>query len=456
MGCSSRSRRGFVCAVALLIILSAAFSVWGQRISQSPYSASSAVRGGRDLSPSNPLAMPGSTGGLPGGSDSIYLTDQMFRDILGPIPNLQVRYLYSFGKAVETSRLTLDYLLPVRFGNSAVFGEAHSEFQDFWKTIVSGGANHRVDLWLGGGFRTMPNDNIMLGVNGFFDSTRLGGRWYSSGSIGFEMAALLPGNDALDLSFNWYGDPFRSNELANTFRRGPQNFDFQAGYSHELWDGGPDFRLSATGYKFSTGRSAYGRRAGAELMTRDGMFSVKYEIANDRLNDTYHTVSATVNVGLDLGAVLNGESPFVMPEPIFKSPRVLARYLGFPVRRLGSRGIPTKSVCIYGPIEILHMGKFLQGQVPDLTGARGVHVNWHGITPDWTRQEVWFSVRDGERILLTYPYLDMSQASGSVVVNFFLDIVFPTSLNEIIYVEDNTGAPLVIESGGDVCFIFFW
>jgi len=147
--------------------------------------------------------MPGTTGGLPRGADSIYISDQMLRDLLGPIPNLQVGYLYSFGNSVKSGRLTLDYLLPITLGsgNSAVFGEAHTELQDFWKT-VTGGANNRVDLSLGGGYRTIFNDKTLLGVNGFYDTTRLGGTWYSSGSVGFEMAALLPGNDAIDLSFN--------------------------------------------------------------------------------------------------------------------------------------------------------------------------------------------------------------------------------------------------------------
>jgi len=257
----------------------------------------------------------------------------MLRGILGPIPNLQVGYLYSFGPSVSSGRLTLDYLLPVNLSaDSTIFGEAHSEFQNFWKTFT-GSANHRVDLSFGAGYRRILGKHTLLGINGFYDTTRLGGIWYSSGSLGLEMAAILPGNDAVDLSFNWYGNLFNGSVLANVFRRGPQNFDCQAGYSHELWEGGPDLRLYAAGYRFSADYEVYGGRAGAELKTRDGMFVAKYEVARDPVNRTYHTVGGYVNVGLRLSNLLSGENPFEMPEPIFRSPRNLRRLIASTVKR---------------------------------------------------------------------------------------------------------------------------
>ena len=138
------------------------------------------------------------------------------------------------------------------------------------------------------------------------------------------MAALVGGNDdAIDLNFNWYGKLFNSQVLTNAFRYGPSNFDFQAGYSHESWNGGPDFRLSATGYQFDIGSRVYGWNAGAELKSRDGMFVLKYDVGNDRINQTYQTVGAFVNVGFQPENIIKGESPFTMPTPIFKSPRNL-------------------------------------------------------------------------------------------------------------------------------------
>ena len=273
----SRSRLSFSAIMAVLLIPILVGVASSQGLPQSPYSAPSVVRGGGlDLAPSNPQGLPSGLMG-PRSSDSILLTPQLFQGILPQIPNLQVGYVYSFGKNVKSGRLTTDFLLPISLSrDSTAFGEAHGEFQDFWKT-VQGGANNRVDLSFGGGFRTIRGDNTLLGINGFFDTTRLGGRWYSSGSVGFEMAALLPGNDAVDLNFNWYGSLFKSSVLANAFRRGPQNYDFGAGYSHELYNGGPDLRLNVTGYRFSAGSGVYGVRGGAELKTRDGMFSLKYE-----------------------------------------------------------------------------------------------------------------------------------------------------------------------------------
>jgi len=162
---------------------------------------------------------------------SILITPQLFQGILPLIPNFQFGYQYSFGNnQVDTGRLSLDYLLPISLGSdSAVFGEARGEFTNFWKTVSSfwqqvdtnvvwtgpttttttaadtasrNSFNDRIDLSFGGGFRTIRGDNTLIGVNGFYDATRLGKQWYGSGSVGFEMAALLAGNDAVDLNFN--------------------------------------------------------------------------------------------------------------------------------------------------------------------------------------------------------------------------------------------------------------
>ena len=157
----------------------------------------------------------------------------MLRGILPLIPNLQFGYLYDFGNnRVSSGRFTADYLLPLSFSpDSVVFGEAHTEFQNFWNTrtftfangTASSGFNNRVDISVGGGYRTLLRRATLLGVNGFYDTSRLGGIWYSSGSVGFQMAALLPGNDAIDLNFNWYGQLFNSNVILNAFRYGPSN-----------------------------------------------------------------------------------------------------------------------------------------------------------------------------------------------------------------------------------------
>jgi hypothetical protein len=146
------------------------------------------------------------------------------------------------------------------------------------------------------------------------------------------MAALI-GSDAIDLNFNWYGQLFNSNVIVNAFRYGPSNYDFQVGYSHELWNGGPDLRLKMTGYEFDIGNRVYGWNAGAELKSRDGMFVVKYDVGHDKVNQTYQTVGGFINVGFQLENLFKGESPFTMPEPIFRSPRSLRYMLTEKVKR---------------------------------------------------------------------------------------------------------------------------
>jgi hypothetical protein len=270
----------------------------------------------------------------------------MFRDILGPIPNLEIGYLYQFGNKIRTGRLSLDYVFPATvWDNQAVFAEAHGEFTNFWKTLqrlfksgdtitTYNGYPERTDLSFGGGYRKLLGDSLMLGVNGFYDTTKLGSRWYGSGGLGFEMATLGAGNDLIELTFNYYGDIFQGrNSIINAFRNGPSNFDVSARYSIELGDYGPDLRLKATGYQFDIGTRRYGWNTEAEVRTRNGMFSVKAGTGHDPVNGWYHTVGGFVNVGLDFGNLLKGESPFEMPEPIFRSPRNLRRILGRKVVR---------------------------------------------------------------------------------------------------------------------------
>jgi hypothetical protein len=325
-------------AVALLVV---AGLVHAQGLRTSPYSAPSVLRGalgrgaGLDLTPSNPLGPPGSSLHGADGDSSLYVSNGLLRDIFPLIPNLQFGYLYNSGSNVRIGRFTADYLAPFGLSkDSVVFGEAHTEFQSFWNTP---GFNNRVNVSLGGGYRAILRDRTLLGVNGFYDTTRLGGQWYSSGSAGVEMAALLPGNDALDLNFNWYGRLLNGNVIRSALNYGLSNFDAEAGYSHELWEGGPDLRLKIAGYQFDAGARIDGYNAGAEFKTRDGVLTFKYEVGNDRINGAYQTVGGFLNVGFGVDMLFKGESPFEFPEPIFKSPRNLRRFL---VRNVARNSAP--------------------------------------------------------------------------------------------------------------------
>jgi Inverse autotransporter, beta-domain len=270
----------------------------------------------------------------------------MLSPYIPKIPNLDLGFLYYFGNHVSTGRFTADYVLPFRLNcDSVLFGEAHAEGWDFWKkshesvaaapgfTVTSSPTSNRVDLSFGGGYRTMLGPNTVVGVNGFYDTSHLFNRWYSSGGVGLEMAANVAGDDAIDLNFNWYGNLFNKNVLINAFRNKGNSYDVEAGYSHPLFNRSLDLRLKAVGYQFGIGTGVYGWRTGADLTTRNGVFTLRYEHGRDRLNGDYNTVGGFVTVGFQLENLLSGESPFTMPEPAFRSPRDLRRLLGLKVKR---------------------------------------------------------------------------------------------------------------------------
>ena len=112
--------------LSFLLILGLVFPVATQVLAQTPYAQSSIGTGsGLDLVPSNPVAMPGSTGRLPGGSDSILLSTALLEGVLPPIANLEIGYLENFGNRARSSRFTLDYVPPVALSDDSVlFGDA--------------------------------------------------------------------------------------------------------------------------------------------------------------------------------------------------------------------------------------------------------------------------------------------------------------------------------------------
>ena len=266
-------------------------------------------------------------------SDTVPISSGMIGDLLPNIPNLQFGFQYFFGNNVRSGQATADYILPVSIGNEAVlFGEAHGNYWNFGQK-PPGGASRRVDLSLGGGFRKILADHLLLGVNGFYDSSRLFNQWYSSGSVGLEMAAIMGTSDAFDLNVNWYGNLFASNSILNPFKNKSGSYDIEAGYSHAMLDDSLDLRLKFAGYQFVVVDSVYGYMTGADLTTRDGMFTLRYEYGNDRINGSWNNVGAFVNVGFQMENIIKGESPVTMPEPMFTVPRNLRQMLTQKVKR---------------------------------------------------------------------------------------------------------------------------
>jgi len=313
---------------AFLLISFVSCSVWAQGLPQSPYGAPSVVRAGLDLAPSNPLGMPGASGGLPRGSDALNLSSRMFGDILPTIPGLEISYLHSFGEGGDSSRLLVDFVRPLRLGfSTTVYGEihgiVHAPFQS-WSSL-----DERIDLSVGGGYRRRFGDSAVAGVHGFYDATRGWDRWHSSASVGGFMAAVLPGNDAIDLTVNWYGGSNTGLYGVGSGAWGKGTFDGTITYYHELWDGGPDLQLALVGYRVDGLLSQVhlrerGYGAKMQVASRDGMFRGFYMYENDRLLSEIHTVGVYLNVGLRLENLLALESPIEKPTPIFSSPRNLA------------------------------------------------------------------------------------------------------------------------------------
>ncbi len=246
----------------------------------------------------------------------------------------------------------------------------------------------------------MLGANTLLGVNGFYDTSRLFNKWYSSGGVGLELAANVAGDDAIDLNLNWYGNLFNRDVLINAFRNKGNSFDVEAGYSHALLNRSLDLRLKLAGYQFDIGTAVQGWRGGADLTTRDGMFTLRYEYGHDRIDGNYNTVAGFVTVGFQLENLLSGESPFAPPEPVFRSPRDLRRSLGLKIKRnwhqpeavvlaLSSANGPTP--CPLPGVSIIQQSipfasTFGVGTVPDPTPQSGVTLYWSGLQQPATIQ----------------------------------------------------------------------
>jgi hypothetical protein len=285
----------------------------------------------RGIEPDFGIASPASAPAL--SKDMIPVSSSFFPALNTIVPNLQVGFLYNVSPKIRTGRFIVDYFVPFRTADGSVlFGEAHFENRDFWQRERSN-AEYRTDLSFGGGFRKLVNASTYWGLSGFYDATKISGKWYSSGSLGVEINWLIGGDSALDANFNYYGNIFNRDVLTNLFRNFGGSYDFEAGYSHSLLDQTLDLRLKAVGYQFDVGEKVYGWRAGADVTTKNGMFTVRYEHGHDRVQGDYDVVGGFINMGFQLENLFSLASPVTLPEPVFKSPRNIVRTLDRQVQR---------------------------------------------------------------------------------------------------------------------------
>ncbi len=343
------------CLVLLLVVLSC--SLVGAQGSTFAGRGLQSVASPTDLAASRPYSPPGSSGPQFGGSsETVPFSSEMVRNWLPIIPNLQFGFNYLFGRNLSQSWWSADYVLPLNLTRSdIVFGEAHVDsansastggfpfLNNFWQQGPAGLQN-RIDLSFGLGYRKLFGNNALLGVYGFYDSTRLSGSWRSAGSVGVQAAANGPGDSAVDLNVNYYSDSyvgfdsrgsvFPTYNLFGAIAHGEGNYDLEAGVSQPFFNHAYDLRLKLAGYRYDLGNSkVHGLRTGADVTTADGVFKVSAEYGNDRLIGQYGQIGAYVNIGFQAENIVKGESPFTKPEPIFKSPRHLRQLASQPAKR---------------------------------------------------------------------------------------------------------------------------
>ena len=275
-------------------------------------------------------------------SNTVPFSSAMLGNILPTIPNLKFGFQYFFGGGSQIGNYNIDYTHPVNLGpEEVIFGEFHGNYWDYSRT-PTGRPDYGGDISIGGGYRRTVSNSFLAGVNGFYDSVMGYNKWYQSGSVGFEMAANLANSSAIDFSANWYyGNLFSSTAILDLFRKDGNNFDLIAGYSTPLFGSSVDLRLKGALYNFDVGNNVYGYMTGADLTTRNGLFTFTYEYGDNRINGAWNNFGVFLNLGFLLSNYIIGDNPFTMPEPVSTNgQRNLSRMMSSGVSRTASSMVP--------------------------------------------------------------------------------------------------------------------
>ncbi len=224
--------------------------------------------------PSNPMHLPGTSSPGAGTDQTPYISSGMFAGILPSIPNLQVGFLCSLALAGSHGYLTMDYTKPVKInGRDVIFGEVHSRVEDPPKTL-SGSASPYICVLTGGGYRKRFTDQIMAGINGFYDTARLQGEWYNAAVFGGEIAVENSDNSLLIINCNYYGNLFSGTTGPYILLQDkPGDFRCELAYDRALYDRGPNARIVAGIYRIHRERDASGWNAGVNFSTNNHMLN---------------------------------------------------------------------------------------------------------------------------------------------------------------------------------------
>ncbi len=269
-----------------------------------------------DLKPSEPLGMPPLPEAGISPVNSILVDQSFFPELMIRIPNLEFGYLYAFGNGNHTSRLIIDYIVPIRvFEGDVVFFETHGRFEDFFDTL-GGSEDPFFRVLFGGGYRKRLTDYLMVGINGFYNTSRVQGLWYRSALGGIEVASVTVGGTKLMFNFNAHGDLFgREDGFFWTFK-GIGDAKAQLAYQTPLYVGDRSWELKLKVSRYWISRllePEHGGSFGAEVLSKDGVFRFAYETGYDEYTERWNTIGVYFRLGFDPMKLVAGENPFSKP-----------------------------------------------------------------------------------------------------------------------------------------------
>jgi hypothetical protein len=222
---------------------------------------------------------------------------------------------------VSTSGLTLVGILPHR----PVIAVGTASFLEMTNKD-SGVVHHPVILRGGFGAGAKIGERMLVTTGGLYSAMRLYERWYTS--LGFKANAswILPGDDAILLSLASPGamfdygptTPSPTTSASSWFL---SDWRFGVQYFHEIMEHGPDLTIGGYYYISRAFGGTRARGAITGLVSRENLWRITYEFAENETIGVSHTISMNCTVAFDLEGLFNGNGVLIGPPPSFKPTR---------------------------------------------------------------------------------------------------------------------------------------